>query len=170
MVLPVTQDELYLGLAEVNGILWVEQEFLEIEYQIKDVALGLIDSGIKNARIPLRDIEHVNVKKKWFSGKIDIYLNRLPNLDKQLKLTDNSLVFKCKKKDLEKARTLQTTINIYTSEQKLKDLDEEDDDFHSERFRNRSPEKPDRKTNKSGNHQPQDRNSLKNMLRDDDPK
>ncbi|MEX2600228.1 MAG: hypothetical protein WD355_01190 [Balneolaceae bacterium] len=127
--LPIKQDDLYMGLAEINGLLLHENHALEIEYQVKDTVLGLIDSKVKRCKIPLAIVESVGVEKKWFSGRINIYLNRLPDLDSAFQIKENFLSLKIKKRDLEKAHRIRSAVMLELSERRLRELDEDEEPY-----------------------------------------
>lgn len=168
--LPIKQDDLYMGLAEINGLLLHDKNALEIEYQVKDAVLGLMDSKVKRCRIPLAIVESIRVEKKWFSGRFKIYLNRLPDLDSAFTIEENYISFTIKKKDLEKAHRLRSNVMLELSEQRLRDLDEEGDSS----FRTEHDEREDstewvRGDSDSNPEQRKGNSSLENMLRKSDP-
>ena len=126
MVLPVKQNELYAGLAELNGLIRLDKETLVLEYNLKDDVLGMFNSELKVLKIPLHAIEDARVKKKWFSARFELYLNRLPKTDKTLSVDGNSLRFIIKKGDLEVAASLRSTLMLRVSEERLRRIDDED--------------------------------------------
>lgn len=170
IVLPVKQDDIYMGLAEVSGLLRFEENALILEYQVKDEVLGMFDSKMKSFRIPLNIIDFIELEKKWFVWRFNIYLNRLFSSDKPIRIEENCLSFKFKKKEIEKAKSLKSQLLIEISEQKLKDLQEEPEPV-SKRTRIQPEKDPgpiefrDKKNNQS---QPGQQNGLKNMLRNDE--
>jgi hypothetical protein len=127
MVLPIKQDDIYMGLAEINGLIRAEENALEIEYKVKDDVFGMFDSKIKSCRIPFRFIDSIEVEQKWMSGRFHIYLNRLPDLDTAFRLTENCITFKFKNKEIGKAKSIRSRLMLEISEQKLRDLEEEMD-------------------------------------------
>jgi len=127
MVLPIKQNELYAGLAELNGLIRMERDTLVLEYNLKDDVLGMFNSELKVLKIPFHAIEDVIVKKKWFSARFDLYLNRLPNTDKTISVKGNCLSFIIKKDELEKAQSLRSTLMLNVSEARLRRIEEEDE-------------------------------------------
>lgn len=125
--LPFKQKEIYLGLAEISGLLRLSENALEIEYQVKDITLGLLDSTVKTCRIPLRIIDSVDVEKKWFSGKLDLTFTRIPALDNPFQLDGTTLKLTVKKRDLERAKTFRSKLMYEILERKMDNLDEEED-------------------------------------------
>lgn len=128
MTLPFKQSEIYLGLAEISGLLRIVDRTLEFEYQVKDTTLGLLDSSIKSCRIPLQIIESIDVEKKWFSGKFELTFNRIPDLDNPFQLDENSLKLSVKKRDFEKAISFRSKLMYEISEQKTDRFDEENEE------------------------------------------
>lgn len=164
MVLPIRQDDQYMGMAELSGLLRVEKEHVVLEYSLKDEVLGMFNSDLKVLKIPLQSIDDVIVKKKWFSVRFIIYLNRLPNTDKSLHIKENTITFKVKKNELERAQSIRSSLRLRISEEKLQRLEDEDNhqkdkaldfEFFSKSESRRTMDYP-------------DDDGLKNMLRDND--
>ena len=127
MILPIKQTDVYGGLAEITGLLRKQESMLVLEYQVRDDVFGMFNSNIRTLELPFSQIESIEVKKRWFSVKFEIYLNRLPAIKKPLHLKENCLSFDINRKDLEKARNLCSNLLIIISEKKLADMDSE---FH----------------------------------------
>jgi hypothetical protein len=166
MVLPIRQDDQYMGMAELSGLLRVEKEHVVLEYSLKDEVLGMFNSDLKVLKIPLHSIDDIIVKKKWFSVRFIIYLNRLPKTDKSLHLKENTISFKVKKRELERAKSIRSSLMLRISEEKLQRLEDEDNDQKDKKndFEFYSKSKPHSRTVSS------DDGGLKNMLRDTDSK
>lgn len=164
MILPFKQKEIYLGLAEISGLLRILDKALEFEYQVKDKAFGFLDSSVKSCRIPLRIIDSIEVEKKWFSGRFEITFNRIPALDNPFQLEGNQLKLNVKKRDLEKARTFRSKLMYEILERKMNQMDEEGDQeeksFSSNRTSHSRPQRtrPGKQTGNGG---------LENMLREE---
>ncbi len=164
MILPFKQKEIYLGLAEISGLLRIVDQTLEFEYQVKDTTLGFLDSGVKSCRIPLRIIDSIEVEKKWFSGKFELTFNRIPDLDNPFQLEGNQLKLTVKKKDLEKAKAFRSKLMYEILERKMDELDDEENEekemFSSHRTTNDRP-RPSRPRKQTGD------GGLENMLREE---
>lgn len=159
MSLPFKQKEIYLGLAEIHGLLRVVDQSLELEYRVKDTTLGFLDSSVKSCRIPLRIIDSVEVEKKWFSGKFELTFNRIPDLDNPFQLEGNSLKLSVKKIDFEKAKSFRSKLMYEILERKLSNLDEEEKEEYD--YHKRDQAEP-RRTSQRNNT-----NGLENMLREE---
>lgn len=55
------------GLTEVQGLLRVENRHLVLEYRTTDTVLGLVKTALKEAWIPLTELESVVYRKRFFS-------------------------------------------------------------------------------------------------------
>lgn len=161
IILPFKQKDIYLGLAEISGLLRVVDDTLEIEYKVKDTTLGFLDSSVKTCYIPLRIIDSTEVEKKWFSGRFELRFNRIPDLDNPFQLEGNSLKLSVKKNDLDKARSFRSKLMVEILELKLDQLDEDEE---------KEPEyRPgqNKKTHQQKKSE-ENTNGLRNMLRDSD--
>ena len=125
MVLPVRQSDIYGGLAEISGLVRLKDETLIIEYQVQDELFGMLQSNVKNVKLPFTMIDSIEVEKRWFRHRFKIFLNQLPHTEKPLTIEGNCLTFLIKKADKERALSLRSRLMMQISEQKLKDLDRE---------------------------------------------
>ena len=132
MILPVKQNDQYGGWAELSGLLRVEPDSLVLEYTLTDDVLGVFNSDVKTLKIPFVAIEDVQIKKKWFSARFEVYLNRLPKTEKSLSLKKNCLSFTIKKSELNQAKSLKSKLMLNVSEEKLRRIESEEE--------NREPE------------------------------
>lgn len=169
MSLPFKQDDIYLGLAQITGLLHILEDSLEIEYKVKDVTLGLMDSSVKTCTIPLRIIDTIDVEKKWFSVKFEITFTRLPALDNPFQLNENRLTLSVKKNDLERAHAFRSKLMHKILEMQLDEM-EEDTETDSEIYSKIKREKKKEQREQVTNNQPRtrrDTGGLENMLRDE---
>lgn len=162
IVLPIKQKDVYGGLAEITGLIRRDSETLVVEYQVKDDVLGMFNSDVKILELPFGHIHSVEVKKKWFVRDFEIYLNRLPSIEKPLVIRENCLSFRINKKDIDKARSIRTSLMIAISEKRLSDMDEKDDDMSND-FEDSQTNK--RAENESPRNSDQS-SGLTNILRD----
>lgn len=149
-----------MGLAELTGLLRVEKDTIVLEYSLKDEMLGMFNSDLKVLNIPFHTVEEIRVKKKWFSARFEIHLNRLPKTDKSLSLNGNVISFIIKKNEVQKAHSIRSSLMLRISEKRLRDLDDdvnEQDEREDFQF-----------TTKSQHSGPASEEGLKNMLRDSD--
>ena len=64
-LVPFRIDSIYAGLGACNGLLRDEGEQLCLEFEIKDSVVGLLKSGVKQVRIPMKDLVSVTLVKGW---------------------------------------------------------------------------------------------------------
>jgi len=62
---PFTIGDLYGGFGECHGLLREEGENLCFEFQTKDNIAGIIKSGVRHVRVPIRDLVSVTLTKGW---------------------------------------------------------------------------------------------------------
>ena len=62
---PFTLDNVWAGFGQGAGLLHYEGTQLCLEYQLKDTVVGAVKSGLKQVRIPLKDLVSVNLTKGW---------------------------------------------------------------------------------------------------------
>lgn len=160
IVLPIKQKDIYGGMAEITGLIRKDSNVLVVEYQVKDDVLGMFHSDVKVLNLPFNHIQSIEVVKKWFVCDFEIYLNRLPTIQKPLAIRENCLSFRINKKDVEKARSIRTSLMIAITEKRLNDMDEEEEDPADE-FHESKPVSA-----KQSNKQSDREGGLNNMLRD----
>lgn len=161
MTLPFKQKDIYLGLAEISGLLRIVEDSLEIEYKVKDTTLGFLDSSVKTCHIPLRIIDSIEVKKKWFSTKFELTFNRIPDLDNPFQLEGNSIIFSVKKSDLDKANAFRSSLMFRILDEKIDTMDEREQEFEESAGKEqKAPPRPQSRSRGSTG-------GLENMLRDE---
>ncbi len=57
--------KLYGGFGECQGLLRDEGEYITIEFQTVDTVAGILKSGIRQVRVPLKDLTAVTLTKGW---------------------------------------------------------------------------------------------------------
>jgi hypothetical protein len=66
---PFTLDHVWAGFGQGEGLLRDEGTHLCLEYQIKDAVIGAFKGGLKQVRVPLKDLVSVTLTKGWFGQK-----------------------------------------------------------------------------------------------------
>jgi hypothetical protein len=56
---------LYGGLGQCDGLLRDEGTHLAVEFQTKDAVAGILKTGVRKVRIPLKDLVAVTLTKGW---------------------------------------------------------------------------------------------------------
>jgi hypothetical protein len=115
--LPVSLGHPYGGLAECEGLLRLETLELVLEYQTRDSVLGIVKSGVREARIPRDQIASVTIEKGWFGTgtKIMIQTTRLKPVGDIPGMTQGRLVFGIASKDFPVAETLVADLKLDSS-------------------------------------------------------
>lgn len=154
--LPFKQKEIYLGLAEIRGLLRVLDEKLEIEYIVKDTSLGLLDSNVKVCSIPFSVIDSVEFEETWFSVKVEFSFNRIPDLPYPFTLDNLEMTLTTKKKHLQQAKSFRSALaaKLHNSKRDTQTSSQKKHDNY------RAPSQKPNKRDYSGN-------GLQNMLRDE---
>jgi hypothetical protein len=62
---PFTLDNVWAGFGQGEGLLRDEGTHLCLEYQLKDAVVGAFKGGLKQVRIPLKDLVSVTLTKGW---------------------------------------------------------------------------------------------------------
>ena len=122
--LPFTIENLNGGFMKIEGILRVEGESLVFEYHKKDAVVEAYKSELRTEEIPLSELEMLEFKKGWFSGKLTLYgktaksFGELPGSE----LTERELKVKRKHRDI--AANISSNLNLRLSEKKLKEMED----------------------------------------------
>jgi hypothetical protein len=115
---PFTVD-LYGGLGRCEGLLRDEGECLGLEFQIKDSLAGILKSGVRNVRIPLKDLVSVTLQKGWLGTcwlglKIILQSNRIETLQDVPGSTQARVELHIARRDRDAAE--QLVANLYEAE------------------------------------------------------
>ena len=69
------------NLARVEGVARLEYDALVLEFSAVDALFGILRSRRREVRIELADVESVEFRRGWFSGKLRIIARRFGALD-----------------------------------------------------------------------------------------
>jgi len=78
--LPFRIKNIFEGFAEVNGIICLEGDSVEIEFQTMDNVVKLIKSSVKNISIPVAYIEEIDFKKSIWGNKLILRISKLSTI------------------------------------------------------------------------------------------
>ena len=73
--------DLYKNLARASGVTQIQDDELIIECETKDTVLGIFKSGVKELRVPLRDIARVRLTRQFWSTKLTLQSHRLKTFE-----------------------------------------------------------------------------------------
>jgi len=76
---PFRYEELYGGLANCHGLIRLDGKDLSLEFQVEDSIVGVLKSGVKQARIPIQELSWIRLEQSWFGlvNKLAIQAGRL---------------------------------------------------------------------------------------------
>lgn len=122
--IPFTIPNVNHGMVTVKGLLHIKRKELLLEFDKKDGFVGILSSGIKQARIPFEELDSITFEKKFFKGVITIsgksmkILENVPGAEQGLsKLT-------VARKHRKKAEDAVRNARVVLSEFKLNEMDE----------------------------------------------
>jgi hypothetical protein len=125
--LPFSIENVYQGLARVNGMLILQQQMLTLEFQVKDALLGgFFKSRAKSMRIPLMQIESVRFKKSFFGDSLTIQVTSISLLEGLPTAHPGELKLSTRKQDRERAQQFESRIGLLISELRLDPADRSD--------------------------------------------
>ena len=114
------------GLQVAKGLLKLAKDGIDLEYQVQDSFVGLIKSDVKSLHLDYEDLDSINFKKGWFSGKITLKTSSMRTLQD---LPGNDLgecKLKVKRKHRDEAQNVISRARVQLSEHKLKKLEDGD--------------------------------------------
>ena len=65
------------GLGAAEGLIKFDGDSLRLDFEVKDALVGWIKSGVKEAAIPLNEIDSIELKEGWFGTSIVIRTSSL---------------------------------------------------------------------------------------------
>jgi serine/threonine protein kinase len=89
------------GLGQASGIVRIEGDELVVEYGVTFVSL--FRTGVREARINLRDVQHVSLRRGWFSDVLAIHATRLSVLGDLPMNRPGQVVLELSKRDADAA-------------------------------------------------------------------
>lgn len=114
------------GLQEAKGLLKVNEEGLELEFEVEDSFFGLFTSGVQVEQINYRDLEAIRFEKGWFRAQIVLKATSMQVLDKVPGSDHATATLKVKRGNRNMAEKVISHARMLHSEVKLRQLDSED--------------------------------------------
>jgi hypothetical protein len=74
---PFSIKNVFAGFAEVSGVISLEEDTIEIEFQTMDSLAKMIKSDVKDITVPITDIEEIDFKKSIWGNKLTLRVSRL---------------------------------------------------------------------------------------------
>lgn len=120
---PFIIPEINNGFQQAEGLLKVNKEQLELEFEVKDSILGVIKSGLKETVIPFSELKSIEFKKGWFSTKIILNGTSMKTFKDLPGSELASCTLKVKRKHRDEAESLISQARLQLSEYKLDQFD-----------------------------------------------
>lgn len=120
--LPFKTDGAYHGFAEVSGMLHIERDHLELEFEVKDSFLGALKSGPKQLEIAYADLSKLTYVRTLFTSRLEIKVKRLGVLSRFPAAKDGMISLKIKRKLKVEAEDIATYANLRIAEIGLENL------------------------------------------------
>ena len=123
MTVPFTLDKLYAGFAECDGLLRDEGDHVCLEFQVKDKIAGILKTGVRQVRIPLRDLVSVTLTKGWLGSswlgvKIVLQAARMETLQDMPGASQGRIELSIARKDRDAAETFVAGLHEEESAEK----------------------------------------------------
>ncbi|HSK74300.1 MAG TPA: hypothetical protein VK892_21550, partial [Pyrinomonadaceae bacterium] len=105
------------GFSSVDGMAKISAAGIVLEFEAK--VFGIMKTGIKEVRVPVREIERLKFKKSWFKTTLEIWLNNFQTLS-EIPSKDGRIILKIAKEDREaaeqSAQLLEKSFSEYKEE------------------------------------------------------
>jgi hypothetical protein len=113
------------GFQELKGIIKLNKEGFELEFEVKDSLIGFFKSGITNLAIPYSDLESITYKRGWLGGKIILEGTSMRVFEDLPGAEQATCVLKVKRKNKKEAEALVSKARMKFSEYILNQLDDD---------------------------------------------
>lgn len=117
------------GLKEVKGLIRLNKEGFEMEYQLRDSFVGMLKSDAKTVNIPYNNLEEITFKKGWFSSKIVLEGTSMNAFGGLPGTEPGSRTLKIKGKNREEAQKLVSTARMRLSEYRLNAMEKNEGEY-----------------------------------------
>ncbi len=100
ITIPFKIEGAHGGFSIVNGMAKISRAGIVLEFEAK--IFGMMKTGVKEVRVPLKEIETVKIKKRFFKFTLEIWLNNFKTLS-EIPNKDGRIVLQITKDDHERA-------------------------------------------------------------------
>jgi hypothetical protein len=115
------------GLKKVEGLVMLDETGLALEFEEKDDLLGIWKSGVRNVHIPYGELESIQFKKGFLSGRLILKGVSLKTFEAIPGTEVATCRLKIKRRDSESAARLSSHARAALSEYRLNELGGEGD-------------------------------------------
>lgn len=123
LIITIKIDEVYGGFAESDGVMKLSEDSIIFEMQTKDSLFGAIKSGIREFRIPVKEIHMLDLKKNVFRCRLQLRFKSLKVLRNFPGSKGSELLLKIPRHDRQAAAEFVSSLNLIISEKKLEEID-----------------------------------------------
>ena len=124
--IPFTLPEVFHGLAEGHGRAHLDERGLRLEYRVEDAVFGMLKSRVRDLRIRFSDIDDVRFEKRWFHCRLVLHLHSIHPVADFPGSKSGRIELRFAKEHRERAREFHSHLTLQISEQKLRELDDEE--------------------------------------------
>ena len=122
---PFSIPNLYGGFATARGIARIEPEHLVLEFDIRDDLIGELTSGINQARIPLTEIESLEVSRRLWWTTLAVRTRSMAPIADVPGRTQEGVRLNIARKYRNDAAMLAAEVDLRVAELRLDEIDPE---------------------------------------------
>lgn len=123
--IPFKISDVFMDLAEVEGMLSLEGDNLIIEYQTKDGILGILKTQLKELRISVGDLDSIEYRKKVLKGLVDIRGKKMSVFANFPGSQHGNIRLKINKDHRDAAEQFVEDVSLRISEYKVRHIDDD---------------------------------------------
>lgn len=127
--LPFKTDGAYNGLADVEGILHIERDYLLLEFEMKDGLFGVVKSGAKELKISYLDLSSIHYLRSWVKSRLELKVNSMRILSAFPGAKDGKISLKIKRNRKDAAEDIESYVNLRIAELRLENLENENEEY-----------------------------------------
>ena len=122
---PFSIPDLYGGLATARGIARIEPEHLVLEFDIRDDLIGEFTSSINQARIPLTEIESLEVSRRLWWTTLAVRTRSMASIADVPGRTQEGVRLNIARKYRNDAAMLAAEVDLRVAELRLDEMDKD---------------------------------------------
>jgi hypothetical protein len=120
--IPFRISNAYQGFAVVNGLIKTTGDALILQYETKDSLVGMLKSGLREVRIPFKELAGIDLKANWFRTTLVIRTKDMTPLQDLSSSRPAEVALKLERKDRQSAKGLVTALRLSVAESELRRL------------------------------------------------
>lgn len=103
--------EVYEGLGAAEGLLRLDGDALLLEFEVKDSLIGVLTSGLKQAVVPLNEVDRVTWNEGWIGSRLIVQTSSLQAVRDVPARRQGQVRLNISRKDREAARRLVSALS-----------------------------------------------------------